>query len=78
MLIVERPLPPSVKLRIGDRLLSSGSGGVYQHVDPSTGRIQADVPLAGVIEMTAAIDAAHAAFDVWRRWAPTARRDAFY
>jgi aldehyde dehydrogenase (NAD+) len=76
MLIAERPLPPSVKLRIGARLLGSGSGGVYQHVDPATGKIQADVPLAGVVEMTDAINAAHTAFDVWRRWAPAARRDA--
>jgi aldehyde dehydrogenase (NAD+) len=76
MLMSERPMPPDVKLRVGDRRLAVGSGGVYQHVNPATGKIQADIPLSGIVEMNDAIDAAHTAFDVWRRWAPTARRDA--
>ena len=76
MLVSERPLPPRVKLRIGDRQLDVGSGGVYRHVNPATGKIQADVPLADVAEVNDAVDAAHAAFDGWRRWAPAARRDA--
>lgn len=76
MLINNHPSPPDVKLRVGAQLLTSGSGGVYRHVNPATGRIQADVPLAGIAEMNDAIDAAQAAFEVWRRWPPAARRDA--
>jgi len=76
MLIANRPLPPPVKLRIGDRQLSRGSGGIYQHVDPAIGKVHADVPLAGSAEMNEAVEAASKAFEVWRRWAPAARRDA--
>jgi aldehyde dehydrogenase (NAD+) len=76
MLVADRPRPPTVKLRIGDRQLGAGSGGIHQHVDPATGQVHADVPLAGVAEMNDAIQCAHAAFGIWRRWAPVARRDA--
>jgi aldehyde dehydrogenase (NAD+) len=76
MSVTSRPSPPAVKLRIGDQQLASGSGGVYRHINPATGQAQSDVPLAGVAEMTAAVTAAHTAFDAWRRWPPAARRDA--
>jgi aldehyde dehydrogenase (NAD+) len=71
-------LVPDAHLHIGDDQLSKGSGGVYEHVYSATGEPHGDVPLAGVAEVDAAVDAAHAAFKVWRAWDPAHRRDALY
>ena len=38
--------PPPVHLRIGAERRASGSGGVYQHVNPATGQPDAEIPLA--------------------------------
>ncbi len=65
---------PAVQLRIGAERLSSGSGGVYQHIDPSTGRPDADVPLAGPAEVDRAVQVAHTAYLEWRRTKPAERR----
>jgi len=51
-----------------------GSAGTYEHVNPSTGRVQASVPLAGPAEVDAAVAAANAAFPAWRTTAPEERR----
>ena len=63
--------PPPVHLRIGAERRASGSGGVYQHVNPATGQPDAEIPLAGAAEVDEAARAAHAAFAGWRA-APTA------
>ncbi len=68
--------PIDVKLRIGDRLLTEGSGGVYHHVNPANGRVQAQVPMAGVAEVHAAVEAAADAFELWKKWTGAQRRDA--
>jgi len=68
---VERPV---VELHIGADRLSIGSGGVHQHIDPATGRPDADVPLAGPAEVDLAVNAAHAAYLSWRRTKPADRR----
>ncbi|WP_102143161.1 aldehyde dehydrogenase family protein [Mycobacterium hubeiense] len=68
---VERP---SVELRIGAERLSTGSGGVYRHVDPTTGRPDANVPMAGPSEVDRAVKEAHEAFLNWRRTKPADRR----
>jgi len=73
---VDRPIPPQVKLRIGSEDLATGSGGTFRHVDPATGKVQCEVPLAGIEEMNRAVEYAAVAFDVWRRWKPADRRDA--
>ncbi|ORV50439.1 aldehyde dehydrogenase [Mycobacterium europaeum] len=65
---------PAVELRIGSERLSAGSGGVHQHIDPSTGRPDADVPLAGVAEVDRAVRVAHEAYLGWRRTKPAERR----
>ena len=65
---------PAVELRIGAERLSVGSGGVHQHVDPSTGQPDADVPLAGPAEVDRAVMIAHAAYLDWRRTKPSDRR----
>jgi aldehyde dehydrogenase (NAD+) len=65
---------PAVQLRIGAQRLSAGSGGIHQHIDPTTGRADADVPLAGPAEVDQAVQAAHAAYLEWRRTKPADRR----
>jgi acyl-CoA reductase-like NAD-dependent aldehyde dehydrogenase len=51
---------------IGDGRSHGASGGVYEHHDPTTGVLQAEVALAGADEVDAAIDAARAARRSWR------------
>lgn len=69
------PERPAVHLHIGGKRLTSGSGGLYKHVNPATGEVDAHIPHAGQAEVDAAAEAAHAAFQTWRRWRPAARRD---
>jgi aldehyde dehydrogenase (NAD+) len=66
--------PPAVHLRIGAERRESGSGGVYQHVNPATGQPDAEIPLAGTVEVDEAARAAHAAFAGWRATRPARRR----
>jgi aldehyde dehydrogenase (NAD+) len=66
--------PPSVHLRIGDKRLAAGSGGVHGHMNPGTGKVDATIPLAGQAEVDQAIEVAHEAFRSWRRTRPAERR----
>ena len=66
---------PRVQLRYGDKVLDSGSGGVHRHLNPYTGELQAEVPLAGQAEVDEAVELAAAQAEAWRRWAPERRRD---
>lgn len=66
--------PPIAKLRIGAEELDAGSGGVYDHLNPYDGSVQATIPLAGKAEMNRAIECAAAVADEWRRWQPSRRR----
>ncbi|HEY3878144.1 MAG TPA: aldehyde dehydrogenase family protein, partial [Trebonia sp.] len=66
--------PPPVHLRIGGERRASGSGGVYQHINPATGQPDAEIPLAGAAEVDEAAGAAHAAFAGWRATRPAQRR----
>jgi len=65
---------PTVELRIGAERLTRGSAGVHRHIDPTTGRPDADVPLAGPAEVDRAVQVAHAAYLDWRRTKPADRR----
>lgn len=67
-------LPP-VRLVINGEQRDSGSGGIHHHIDPSTGQVQAQVPLAGAPEVDEAVRAARAAFPAWRAWHPSRRRE---
>ncbi|MBL7500504.1 aldehyde dehydrogenase [Frankia sp. CNm7] len=67
-------LPPG-RLLVGDER-PAGSGGTHPHVNPATGREQAAVTLASPDEVSAAVDAARAAFAVWRGLRPDERRSA--
>ena len=66
---------PEVLLRYGDKALPAGSGGVHRHLNPYTGAVQAEVPLAGAAEMDEAVELAAAQAQAWRRWAPERRRE---
>jgi hypothetical protein len=66
---------PRVQLRYGDKVLDSGSGGVHRHLNPYTGQVQAEIPLAGQTEVDEAVELAAAQAEAWRRWAPERRRD---
>jgi aldehyde dehydrogenase (NAD+) len=66
---------PKVHLHLGGEKIASGSGGIYQHINASTGEIDAQIPLAGKEDVNRAVEASSVAFDIWRRWKPTERRD---
>ena len=42
---------PTVFLRIGSECLERGSGGTFDHVDPSTGLVDDRIPHAGSAEV---------------------------
>jgi len=62
-------------LVIDGELLDTASGGLYEHVNPSTGRAQQSIPLAGASEVERAVASAKRAFVEWRAWSPERRRD---
>ena len=72
--IIDRT-PPQAKLIIGDRELSTASGGSFTHINPATGNAQAEIPLAGATEMNDAVACAKAASEAWKATPPTVRRD---
>jgi len=51
---------------IGDGRVADGSAGVYEHHDPATGAVHAEVALGGAAEIDAAVRAARDALPVWR------------
>ncbi|MFF2110673.1 aldehyde dehydrogenase family protein [Rhodococcus koreensis] len=65
---------PKVHLHIGDRILDAGSAGVHRRVNPSTGEVDGEIPLAGATEIDEAVRAAHAAYPAWRRTPGPERR----
>ena len=65
---------PQVELRIGADRLPTASGGVFAHVDPATGHVDAQIPLAGPAEVERAVQVANDAFADWRRTKPAERR----
>ncbi len=69
----DRTRPP-VHLRIGRERLAAGSGGTFSHVDPTTGEVDAIVPLAGTAEVDRAVRLAHETFLSWRDVRPAEKR----
>jgi aldehyde dehydrogenase (NAD+) len=65
---------PAVHLHIAGERFASGSGGIHDHIDPSTGQVDAKIPLAGPGEVDRAAKVADAAFRDWRRTPPEERR----
>jgi aldehyde dehydrogenase (NAD+) len=68
---LERPV---VELRIGADRLTTGSGGVYAHVNPATGTVDAQIPLAGAAEVDRAVEVARTSFQHWSHTKPAERR----
>src|SRR4051794_20730918 len=66
---------PGVRIIIGDEERTAGSSGTFPHVNPTTGQVQAHVPLAGSSEVDEAVLAARKALPDWRRMKPADRRD---
>jgi aldehyde dehydrogenase (NAD+) len=65
---------PVVHLRIDGKKISTGSGGQHDHIDPSRGEVDAQIPLAGVEEIDRAVEVADRAFGEWRSVTPAVRR----
>ncbi|WP_372349828.1 aldehyde dehydrogenase [Streptomyces sp. KL116D] len=70
-------LPPG-GLLIGERLITDASGGVIKHVNPTTGKPQADLALAGEQEVDQAVAAARSGYRAWWAMSAPARRDALH
>ncbi|WP_156680276.1 aldehyde dehydrogenase family protein [Sphingomonas profundi] len=66
--------PPALALIIDGEAVTRTSGGHHAHISPMTGEAQAEIPLAGVAEIDAAVDAAHRAFAGWRATPGAERR----
>ncbi len=70
-----RRLLPKVRHVIGEQEVKDAPQGYWSHIDPSTGDIQAEIPMAGAREVDAAVSAARKAFPAWRDMPPGERRD---
>jgi aldehyde dehydrogenase (NAD+) len=68
-------LLPEVRFLIGDTWSSRGGAGTLEHVDPATGGIDAEFPIASTDDVDAAVDAAAAAAPEWRDTPPMRRRE---
>jgi aldehyde dehydrogenase (NAD+) len=65
-------------LLIGGDNVAKTTGGTYPHHDPATGRLQAEVPLAGAQEVDDAVRSAEEAGPAWRAMAPDKRAAILY
>ena len=74
-------LPPNVTAHVPTGLLIDGSwrpaatGQTFEVADPATAEVLLDVADAGPADGLAALDAAHASSEPWRRTAPRVRAD---
>lgn len=68
-------IPAELGPLIADSRLGDTSGGVFRHRYAATGKITADIPLAGAIEIDRAVRAAHVATNRWAAVSPPDRRD---
>ncbi|WP_433598319.1 aldehyde dehydrogenase family protein [Nocardia sp. CA-135953] len=66
-------LPDPVLLIGADRVFKTGSG-TFDHVDPTTGEVLGQIPIAGQQEVDRAVATAKAAFPAWRRMPADRRR----
>jgi aldehyde dehydrogenase (NAD+) len=53
-------------LLIGQEWTGSATGGIYEHRNPATGQVQAEVPMAGEADVDRAVRAAREALPAWR------------
>jgi len=66
---------PRYAVIIGDELQERGAGKVHRHVYPANGRVTGEINLASVQDVDKAVQAARAAFPVWRALPGDKRRD---
>ncbi len=66
---------PAGGLLLGDEIVTSSTGGTYEHVFAATGEVNATVALAGAEEVDRAVQTAKKAQREWLRIGPEARRD---
>jgi aldehyde dehydrogenase (NAD+) len=73
-----RELLSSHYLLIGEDRLATTSADRFEHVNPATGQVQAEVVMAGPDEVDRAVTSAVAAQKVWWSWRPDERRNALF
>lgn len=66
---------PQSTLLVGGDTISSSSGGTYDHIFAGTGKVNATIPLAGLVEIDLAVAAAKQAQQEWVSWPVERRRD---
>jgi aldehyde dehydrogenase (NAD+) len=66
---------PRGALLIGPEQRPTGSAGTFEHVNPATGAVQAELPLAGPPDVDDAVEAARSALATWRATPGAARRE---
>ena len=64
---------PPLKLHIDGEWIGLGSRRVHQVIEPATGKILGDLPLADAADLDRALDAAKRAFPMWRAVSPAER-----
>src|ERR1700747_223865 len=69
---------PDTGLVIDGKIVRATSLGRVPHVNPATGRTQAEVPIAGAPEGQLAVAAAKCAWPGWRATPPAERRDRLF
>ena len=67
-------LPPGAML-IGQDWISDSSGGVFEHIYPATGKVNATITMAGPEEIDRAVVTAWAAQQIWMKITVDKRRD---
>jgi aldehyde dehydrogenase (NAD+) len=73
-----RELLSSHYLLIGEERVTRTGSDRFAHVNPATGKVQADVVMAGPEEVDRAVASAVAAQKVWWSWRPDERRNALW
>ena len=66
---------PRVSSIVGGSAYTTQSAGTIDHINPSTGKAQASIPLSGTDSVDAAVAAARAAAPAWRDTPGTRRRE---
>jgi aldehyde dehydrogenase (NAD+) len=73
-----RKVLPEPGLFIGGERVTTSTAGTMERVDPTTGEVLGEFPVAGPAEVDAAVQAAHKAFPAWRRLTANKRREILW
>src|SRR5271166_3434590 len=74
---VARTLPPDTSF-VDGKALKFAATQIYDHINPATGRKQAEIALAGAKEVDLAVAAAQRAFPIWRATKPAKRAELLH